>query len=368
MRMRFCVLMLAVMAAALTLAVVTCAQAAPTEIHGWMLNRFYAEPGNAHFEMERISISGSQQLEPDINAYVEWYYHNWVNRKPSLGSPWFLDSAFVNYKDPSGNNLRFGKGRNNAFGIVPAYPNRRHSEYGLVSETFTQERIVGLQYFGTFADKKTGFGIAAYNELTPGTRFSGTDQAFFRDDPVVPHLADKGEGKNLAFSGRLTYPVVKGGRLGASFATGKLRASDIAFLAGKDLVAAGTTVDKNNRWGVDFDYKHPKGFVGQAEYYAASESTLDFTGWDALVGYEPKDPMGIKLYARYGQLDLDPPAVTANTFTWDQQQLILSAVKPLRPNKPIWLQVEWLRNMEDPPAGVSNVDNDVFFLEVFTGF
>jgi len=356
------------LAAALALAMAPVARAAPTEIHGWMLNRFYGEPGNGHFQMERISLSAAKDLDKDITTYIEWYYHHWANLKPALGSPWYLDSAYANYTDKRGNQLRFGKGRNYCFGIVPAYPNRKHSEYGLVSETITQERIVGLQYFGSTSDKKLDFGIAVHNSLLPGTRFSGTDQAFFRDDPTVPHLADKGEGKNLAVSARVAVPVVTGGKLGLSYRAGKLRPSDLSFLASKDLIAPTATDDKNRRWGLDFNYKHSCGLVAQAEMYDAKASTLDFKTRDILVGFEPADPMGRKYYARYGRLNLEPPAVTPNTFTWDQKQLILSVVQPLRKGKPVWLQLEFIRNDEDPPAGIARVNNDVLFLELFTGF
>jgi hypothetical protein len=344
------------------------AAAPPLDIHGWMLNRVYAEPGNAHFEMERISLYASKDVDEDVKAYVEWYYHHWATRKPELTSPWFLESAYANYTDKQGNQLRFGKGRNYCFGIVPAYGNRKHSEYGLLSETITQERIVGLQYFGSTPDKKMDFGIAVHNSLPPGARFSGTDQAFFRGDPVVTHLADKGEGKNLAVSGRVAFPVVVGGKLGLSARFGELRSDDISWLEGKGLVSAGTTDDTNQRWGADFSYKSPQGVVAQAEYYSAEASTLNFDTWAVLVGLEPTDPMRCKFYARYGQLDLDPPAVTSSTYTWDQQQLILSVVKPLRQGKPVWLQLEYIRNEEDPPPGTSEVDNNVLFLELFTGF
>jgi hypothetical protein len=364
----------AALVALLAAAVVSTARAAapaPVEVHGWMLNRFYAEPGNGHFEMERISLSAAKDLDTDIKTYVEWYYHHWANRRPELGSPWMLDSAYANYTDKHGNQLRFGKGRNMCFGIVPAYANRRHSEYGLVSETITQDRIVGLQYFGSTRDKKLDFGIALHNSLTPGTRFSGTDQAMFRGDPFVPHLADKGEGKNLAVSARVAVPVVAGGKLGLSYRTGKLRGSELtpdALLVKQGLVPVGTTDDTNRRWGLDFDYKHACGLVAQAEYYDGKMSTLDFKTWDVLLGYEPADPMGRRFYARYGKLNLDPPAVTSNSYTWDQKQLILSVVQPLRKGKPLWLQLEFIRNDEDPAPLTAKVDNDVLFLELFSGF
>jgi len=340
----------------------------PVEIHGWMLNRIYAEPGSLHLQAERISLSAAKDLDKDIKAYVEWYYQYWQNLKPQLGSPWFLDSAFANYTDKSGNQLRFGVGRNYCFGIVPTYGNRKHSEYGLIAETFTQDRIIGLQYFGSTRDKKMDFGVAVHNSDLLGTRFSGTDQAFFRDDDTVPHLADKGQGRNMAVSTRVAVPVIKGGKLGASFRYGTLQIGDLAFLVSKALVDASATSRTNQRWGGDLSYKSPKGVVAQAEYYGAKASELDFNGWDVLVGLEPTNPMACRYYARYGQLNLDPPAVTSSTYTWDQQQLILSVVKPLRKGKPIWLQLEYINNQESPPAGVHNVADDVLFLELFTGF
>lgn len=355
-----CAVVLALAAAA------TPAATAPVDIHGWMLNRFYAEPGNAHFQMERISLSAAKDLDTDVKTYVEWYYHYWAQSS----QPWFLDSAYVSYTDKAGNQLRFGEGRNYCFGIVPTYGNRKHSEYGLVAETITQDRIVGLQYFGSTRDKKMDFGIAVHNSLPPGNRSSGTDQAAVRGDQVVSHLADKGQGKNLAVSARVAFPVVSGGKLGLSYRTGSLQTAEIQFLAdpSRALVAPGTTDDKNQRWGADLNYKSPKGFVAQAEYYGAKESTLDFNAWDVLVGFEPTNPMRCKFYARYGRLNLDPPAVTSSQYTWDQRQLILSVVKPLYKDKPVWLQLEYINNDEDPPAGVSEADNNVLFLELFTGF
>jgi hypothetical protein len=340
----------------------------PVEIHGWMLNRIYAEPGSLHLQAERISLSAAKDVDKDVKAYVEWYYHYWQNLKPSLGSPWFLDSAYANYTDKCGNQLRFGVGRNYCFGIVPSYGNRKHSEYGLIAETFTQDRIIGLQYFGSTRDKKLDFGVAVHNSDLLGTRFSGTDQAFFRDDDTVPHLADKGQGRNLAVSGRVALPVVKGGKLGASYRYGTLQIGDLSFLVSKGLVSATATSRTNNRWGGDFNYKSPQGIVAQAEYYGAKTSDLDFSGWDVLVGLEPANPMALKYYARYGQLDLEPPAVTSSTYTWNQQQLILSIVKPLLRKKPVWLQLEYINNQESPPAGIHNVADDVLFLELFTGF
>jgi hypothetical protein len=352
-----------------SLTAVTKANAAEgLDLHGWMANRIYGEPGVAHFQAERLDLYAGKDIDPHLKAYFEFYYHHWVNLKTDKGSPWFLDSAFVDFIDSSGNRLRVGKGRDFTFGLTPIYGNRKTSEYGLIAETFTQERIIGAQYFGTTANKKLDFGISVHNALPAGSRNSGTDQAAFRDEPVVPHLADKGEGKNLAESARLAIPVFGTGRLGVSYRTGNLRDADLTFLAGKDLIEKGTDNHKNNQWGVDYNYKTPSGIVTQAEYYSAKMSTLDFNGWDALLGYEPKNPMGIRSYVRYGKLNLDPPEVTDNTYTWDQNQWIVSFVKPLRQGKPVWLQLEWIKNNENPPSGVDKVENDVVFLELFTGF
>jgi hypothetical protein len=363
-----CILTLTILACLVCL-VAGMASADPADglvISGYMQNRLYGEPANAHFTAERLSLMAKKEVDTGIDAFVELYYHHWL---PS--SRVSMDSGYVNFTDKNGNQLRIGKGRNYCFGICPVPANRKTSEYGLVAETFTQDRIVGAQYLGSSSDKKVEYGVAVFNSVPPGTRFSGSDQAYFRNgiNYVVPHLADKGEGGNLAGSARVAFPVAETGKVGVSYRTGKLRPSEISSLIGNDLVPLGTTDDTNNRLGADFNYKHPSGMVAQAEYFKAKASTLDFDAWDVLLGYEPPDdPLGVKFYARYGQLDLDPPAVTANSFTWDQKQLLLSVTKPLRAKKPVWVTLEWLRNAEDAPSSSLEKDNDVLFLELFTAF
>ncbi len=96
-----------------------------------------------------------------------------------------------------------------------------------------------------------------------------------------------------------------------------------------------------------------------------------------LVGYQPKDSR--RVYLRYAALNnnrtpidnppLVPPYVNSagqRTFierrTWDTQQLTLGIVQPIR--KGVWAEFQYEKNMERP----GSADNDLLFVEFFTGF
>jgi len=115
--------------------------------------------------------------------------------------------------------------------------------------------------------------------------------------------------------------------------------------------------------GPDLVFQRPSGFVLQGEWYDAKVSALKFRTWDLVAGWQP--PVGWKFFARYAKQDMRIPA-TANPLSWDTDQLSLSAVQPLR--KALWLQYEYEINGEKPPAGIGKVKNNIFFIELFTGF
>jgi hypothetical protein len=116
--------------------------------------------------------------------------------------------------------------------------------------------------------------------------------------------------------------------------------------------------------GGDIVYSNPKvtNFVAQGEYYGAKASTLEYNGWDVLVGWAP--PAGWKYFARYGQQNMYTPA-TNNPLSWDDRQLTLSIVQPI--SKTVWLQYEGEFNTAKTDTGAKPKDN-LFFVELFTGF
>jgi hypothetical protein len=73
---------------------------------------------------------------------------------------------------------------------------------------------------------------------------------------------------------------------------------------------------------------------------------------------------GWKLFVRYAQHNMDMP-MTTNPLTWDVRQTSLSLVQPLA--KSVWIQYEYEINAERTLTG-AKVQNDLFFVELFSGF
>lgn len=348
------------------------------ELHGYMLNRFYANPdSSAEFVTERVSLSAVGQLGADGTAYVEVYFHPWL---PSVTAAeqfrTYLESAYVDLPFAKG-RIRIGKGRQLNFGLTPSYPNRKTTQYGILSETFTQDRIQGFQY--AYKKGDFDFGASLYTDQSIGTRgigdFPGAEAV-----KVVQHFVDKDTPSDI--SGELAGSV----RLGIttpclqahiSGAVGKFRQSDADTIAAPYGIAAGVNTDTDhNKYGVDVVYSNGP-FVAQAEWYRGNFSFLGITGYSVLVGYQPKDSR--RVYLRYAALNnnrtpidnppLVPPYVNSagqRTFierrTWDTQQLTLGIVQPIR--KGVWAEFQYEKNMERP----GSADNDLLFVEFFTGF
>jgi hypothetical protein len=348
------------------LAVATQAEAVPVEVHGAVQGRLYFADTAASFaQIERIILSAKAPINETTAAYVEWYYHDWAS------SPWFLDSAYVDLIDKSGGRLRVGKGRSQVFGLTPSYGMRKTTEYGIASEAFTMDRIVGAQYNKT---EKGGleWGVGIHNTLKPSTRLAG-----FTADGAAPnlvaHLSDRDvttfglDSKRLAVSGRVVQPIGDSIRLGASYKVGKLSPADLT--AFNTLLGTAYTSTTNTRWGVDLTYRPPskRGIVANLEHYVGQTAGLDHSASAVLVGYEPGTPRGIKAYVRYGTAPIDITPNPANRTTWDVQQWMYSIVIPVRPNS-CWVQAEYQTNSESAPAPASSVQNDIFFVELFTAF
>jgi hypothetical protein len=361
--------------------VVVAAPAPAVQVHGYMQNRGYFGPGaNPEFRSERISISAIANLPDDSTGYTEVYYHPWA---PSAGL--YLESAY--YDTPmAGGRLRVGKGRRMTFGITPAYPNRKTSNYGIVSEAFTQDRIQGVQYM-------TQKGVLDFGaSLHTGSRLGTRNIGEIPGDSVrnvthqVQHLvfrdANAGGGSPSKLSGRPALSTRVGGKWPNGFKAGlslylsSLDPDDLTALttasasnlltissASVPALLPGATSKTMNVVGGDFTYNMPSSLVLQGEYYRAKVSSLDYNAWNVLAGWGK--PTTWRFYARYSQQNMDI-VPTTNPLTWDTRQISLSAVQPLR--KGLWLQYEYERNLENPVASVAKVKNDLFFIELFTGF
>jgi hypothetical protein len=350
-----------------------------------MQNRLYlADRASAEYRLERLSLSAIAALPKDSTAYTEVYYQPYT----TVGNAnVYLESAYYETGAGAG-RIRVGKGRRMTFGMVPAYPNRKTTNYGIVAEAFTQDRPQGVQYL--LQKGVMDSGISVHNGYRLGIRNIGdvpgdTLRTAGETTPstldltkrlnVVPHLCFREADSSLRPSNKLAVSARLGGKwncglkAGVSMSVGKLDDADLALLkpggtlggvAG--LVSAAATKNTMNVFGLDAGYKSPSGFVLQGEYYKATVSDLDYNAWDVLGGFEMRN--GWKVFARYGTQNMDTPR-TANPLSWDTKQLSLSVVQPLR--KGLWMQYEYERNREGTNSGV-NIPNDIFFAELFTGF
>lgn len=369
--------MTAVLLLAMPLGAVLAAEAGPppVQVHGYMQNRIYFGPGaTPEFRSERISVSAVAALPEDSTAYVELYYHPWAS-----ASGLYLESAYYETAFGAG-KIRLGKGRRITFGITPAYPNRRTSNYGLVSEAFTQDRIQGVQY--TIQKNALDAGIGVHTGYRLGVRQIGEipGDNIRNQKYSVPHLCFRdpvsgGGTPESRLSSKLDISARLGGRwenglkAGVSALVGKLDDGDLQNLrTDKNVLAPGTspallpgaTSNTKRVLAFDYTYKHPEGLVTQGEFYAGKVSSLKYNAWNFLVGWEP--PAGWKFYIRYAQQNMGSAANPANPLSWDTRQLSISAVQPLR--RGLWMQYEMEINTEKP----GSVSNNIFFVELFSGF
>lgn len=360
------------------------------ELHGYMQNRFYSNPDySARFVTERVSLSAVGNFG-DATAYIETYIHPWLTDKvvpsPIAGPPnpvnptgtaatadqfrVYLESAYVDLPFAKG-RLRLGKGRQLNFGMTPSYPNRKTTQYGILAETFTQDRITGAQF--DYKCAAFDFGASLFSDLQVETRsigdFSGainsSDPSVFTS--TVKHFTDKDDPANpsgaLAASMRLglTKPNYQ---IHISGMTGGLSQADADFIASQYSIGTGLNDDRShNKYGVDGSISTGP-YILQAEAYQGDFSFVKVSGYSVLVGYQPKDKQ--RFYARWAALNNNRAPNGNFQATWDTQQLTFGFVQPIR--KGVWVEVNFEDNLESPPAGIGSKRNNLLFAEFFTGF
>lgn len=349
------------------------------ELHGYMQNRFYANPDySARFVTERVSLSAVGTLG-DATGYIEMYLHPWLTDRtdlPAILAPGhtvsadqfraYLESAYVDLPFAMG-RIRLGKGRQLNFGLTPSYPNRKTSQYGILAETFTQDRITGAQY--DYKCAAFDFGASLYSDLQVETRSIGDFSGAINGAgtiSTVKHFVDKDDPGNpsgaLAISARLglTRPNFQ---IHASGMTGGLQQADADYIASQYGILAGVNTDKtHNKYGLDGSYTCGP-YILQAEAYQGNFSFVKVTGYSVLAGYQPKDKQ--RFYIRWAAIDNNQAPATAQQ-TWDTQQLTIGFVQPIR--KGVWLEIDFENNMETPPSGIGTKHNNLLFAEFFTGF
>lgn len=335
------------------------------EMHGYIMNRFYANPDKAAaFSVERVSISAKADLPEEAKMYVELYIHPWVSDKvvnnvTAEQSRHYLESAYIDMPTRDG-FLRIGKGRGLNFGITPSYGNRKTTQYGSLAETFSQDRITGIQYCVT-NDNFDG-GISIYDAMHVGNRGLGSYPV---SSNVVKHIAERDDNANL--SGKLAVS----GKVGwkhpnfnwhVSGSVSKMISAEADKIAGfyNPSVVAGTADRTMSKYGVDATYKKGNLF-GSIEAYRGEYSVVRIDGYGLILGYEPKEKP--RIYCAYNVLT-NNLAPTATQETWDTRQTIIGYVYPV--SKGVWLEANFIKNQEVPGASLPTVKNDLFFIELFT--
>lgn len=336
---------------------VVLAQTAPISIewHGYIQNRLYANPGSsARFAVERVSLSATAKMEGDRTAYVELYENPNV---PSAAEQYrtYLESAYFETPLKVG-RLRIGKGRQQNFGMIPAYANRKLTNYGVVAEAFTQDRITGVQWM--YKQNCIDAGISVFNDLRLGTRSVGDFPGVLSAD-VVPHWAERDVPSTM--SGELGVSA-KFGMVTPIYSwhisgmTGGLNANNLSDI--NTAYDEESTNQDHSKYGIDASYTNGKIYAG-VEGYRAKYSFLTVEGFNATAGYVFAD--GHKVFAKYGKINNNKP-VNADLKTWEPKQWMFGAVHPITKN--IWVEANYEINEENG----GNIDNDILFVELFTGF
>ena len=335
------------------------------ELHGYVQSRLtMPSGGRTVFNVERVSLSALGKYGEDGTCFVELWMHPGVTNEvspdgispgypsgSSLGtsaedSRTYIESAYMDLPFANG-RIRVGKGRQQNFGMVPTYPNRKTSQYGITSEAFTQDRIMGFQYYaknGTF-----DYGASLYTDLVAGKRGVGGFAGAVGATQTVAHLVDKdipGDiSGRLAVSGRLGWTNPRW-QVHFSAATGGLNKNQLGALGG-------TNTD-HDKYGVDAVYTTGP-WVFQGEAYKGTWGGLDIDSYQLGASYQPKDKT--RFCVKWAALNNSTTAVYR-----DLEQFTFGVVQPIRSK--VWVELNYEKNSE---SGAS-IDNDLLILELFSGF
>ncbi|HID57421.1 TPA: hypothetical protein EYP37_12875 [Candidatus Poribacteria bacterium] len=369
------------------------------------LFRFYApinEGDISQFRAERLITMATGELKDVANFNVSIYFHPWV---PVMPGQIYVESVYFTLKKlpgigklPLNGSILIGQGRNRNFGVMPSYSNRKTSEYTIVSDMFTHDRIQGVQL--SFSKKPLFCGVSLHNGYKLGARKVGPVK-FLADRglDLVNRASDIDSGKEISVRAGIKCPEGPSDAA-ISFSYAKLyddgkelndptKNDDITFLMdnvlgwrrvvekeGKKVVEVDKEMEKFNKIRLGFDstvvFKerdlpvYPS--MLRSETYYGMTGDLNHIGLCGMLGVKVK-PLKLDLYAVVGRimLDLEDNQRSAqNSFTWNITQIMISGLFAIQ--KGITLRVEYQKNIEDVPQGGEAPANDKLFLETLMAF
>ncbi len=361
--------------------------------------------------LEEITFNLAYHPADYITAWINvWWHPNQISLSNVLsGVPPYYPSEMIGYtyferaqaelKLPTlgkyTQSFRIGKWYRSAFGIPPKYPNRKISDYSLVAEAFTHDRVTGIEYISSFSGM-INFAVSVFNGLRIGDRPFGPNNPV--NPPKVKIIADRemfgvGPGplsevtdndKNKGVSVKLGYQWPAGVSYSKAYhSNGKYFQFDIFGTNGNRLTNGDlkTLTDSNklnipvdlfknrNKYRAGADMRVILGrFSSDAEFFYGYTGGLEITGFHILGVYKVL-PGRFDFLARYAELDthedfsnhrFDSEAYSA---LWNKRQIQLSLKTYLA--KWAWIQTEYYFNFEGPKGDVkwNKVKNDVFFIE-----
>src|SRR3989339_1655294 len=331
-----------------------------TSVSGYIKTRaLWIDEDVTTFRFQEWYLSLNRQLSSKANASVGAYLYG--------GNQFFLGDAFVDLRNmpmEMSGIWRIGVSRNYSFGLVPTIPNRKTSNYGIVSGMFTEDRVIGVQYLSMTSTIEVN--IAAHNSYELGVKTVGegiNTVTFLADSDntfSVFQRNDNSDSKEV--SARIAYISANSFDIGVSGAYSVLPETEIAALntiLGTDYVS-----DKKIRAGLDFMCTELNPIILQGEIYNGWTSDLKHTAWQALTGYMFKkdNKPFVDIYARYGE---NNPIIDTNPAiqeTWKLRQTVLAVKYMFTPG--VSLQLEGEINKQRTRGGAANIPSSAAFLEL----
>ena len=321
------------------------------------LREYFNPHHTAYGVADRVALDFTLKSPDKQIFYTSLYYHPYLKQDRVK---YYLESLYYEIPVDNGSKVRLGKGRNQNFGVIPTYSNRLTTQYGILSETFTQDRIIGAQVNGKINDNLL-FGFSMYMNPKIRARAVGSSPVA-EHSTSIPHFAERddpyNENGDPAMGLKITSNIKNNLTASLSGAFGNLRDDDVNYINSQ------YGIDENSttyyKYGADVIWKNPKfNLIGEAYY--GRYSTLGILGLGASANYT-LNKYGTKVAAKYNYMNYNKKPIFDNPITWEPSQLILGISHPL--GKQLLLEFNYEFNMERG----GSISNDLAFIECMVSF